>query len=62
MHGKLYIITGPSGVGKTTVAMELLKRRPTLKKVVTCTTRSIREGELDGVRVGRGWGTAVGHG
>lgn len=49
MRGKLYIITGPSGVGKTTVAMELLKRRPTLKKVVTCTTRKIRESEIDGV-------------
>ncbi|MBI4256884.1 guanylate kinase [Candidatus Uhrbacteria bacterium] len=49
MIGKLYIITGPSGVGKTSVAMELLKRRPTLKKVVTCTTRKIREGEIDGV-------------
>ncbi|TAL50421.1 guanylate kinase [Patescibacteria group bacterium] len=49
MSRKLYIITGPSGVGKTTVAMELLKRRPTLKKVVTCTTRKIREGEIDGV-------------
>lgn len=49
MRGNLYIITGPSGVGKTTVAMELLKRRPNLKKVVTCTTRPIREGEVDGV-------------
>lgn len=49
MKSKLYIITGPSGVGKTSVAMELLKRRPTLKKVVTCTTRPIRDGEIDGV-------------
>jgi guanylate kinase len=29
--------------------MELLKRRANLKKVVTCTTRPIREGEVDGV-------------
>ncbi len=49
MKGKLYIITGPSGVGKTTVALELLRRRSNLKKVVTCTTRPIREGETDGV-------------
>lgn len=48
MHGKLYIITGPSGVGKSSVAMELLKRRPTLKKVVTCTTRAARAGEVNG--------------
>lgn len=46
---KIFVITGPSGVGKTTVAYELLKRRPTLKKVVTCTTRPPRPGETDGV-------------
>lgn len=49
MRGKLYIITGPSGVGKTSVAMELLRLRPNIKKVITCTTRPIREGEVDGV-------------
>ncbi|NQV90380.1 guanylate kinase [Candidatus Uhrbacteria bacterium] len=49
MSKNVYIITGPSGVGKTTVALELLRLMPTLKKVVTCTTRAIREGESDGV-------------
>ncbi len=49
MNGHLYILTGPSGVGKTTVAKELLARRPSLKKVVTCTTRPPREGEVNGV-------------
>ncbi len=46
---RIYILTGPSGVGKTTIARELLKRIPTLKKVVTCTTRPIRPQETEGV-------------
>lgn len=46
---KIFVITGPSGVGKTTVAERLLARMPTLKKVVTCTTRPMRPGEVDGV-------------
>ena len=49
MRGNLFIITGPSGVGKTTVAMELLKRRDNLKKIVTCTTRPMRDNETNGV-------------
>lgn len=49
MAGTLYILTGPSGVGKTTVARKLLAKRPSLKKVVTCTTRSPRSNETDGV-------------
>lgn len=49
MPGTLYILTGPSGVGKTTVAKELLSSRTNLEKVITCTTRPPREGEKDGV-------------
>jgi guanylate kinase len=49
MTGHIYIITGPSGVGKTTIAMELLTRRPRLKKLVTYTSRPPREGETDRV-------------
>ncbi len=45
---KIFVMTGPSAVGKTTVAERLLARRPTLKKVVTCTTRPPRPGETDG--------------
>jgi len=48
MKGTLYILTGPSGVGKTTVAKKLLARKENLIRVVTCTTRSIRKGEVDG--------------
>lgn len=41
------MISGPSGVGKTTVCKELLKF-PGFERVVTCTTRPPREGEVDG--------------
>lgn len=46
---KIYVITGPSGVGKTTVAERVLALRPNLRKVVTCTTRAPRDGEVNGV-------------
>ena len=47
--GFLFVISGPSAVGKTTVANELLKREIGLQRAITCTTRAKREGELDGV-------------
>jgi guanylate kinase len=49
MSGSLYILTGPSGVGKTSVATKLLTTRENLKKVVTNTTREPREGEQNGI-------------
>ena len=45
----LLVLSGPSGVGKTTVASRLLKTNKNLKRVVTCTTRDAREGEVDGL-------------
>ena len=45
----LLVLSGPSGVGKTTVAQRLLEENVGLTKVVTCTTRKPREGEMDGV-------------
>lgn len=45
MGNNLFIITGPSGVGKTTVAHELLKQNPKLKKLITYTTRHPRPNE-----------------
>ncbi|MGD0123194.1 MAG: guanylate kinase [Candidatus Limnocylindrales bacterium] len=47
----LVIISGPSGVGKDTVIAALQKRghRPEYHYVVTCTTRSRRPNEIDGV-------------
>lgn len=47
--GQLYVISGPSGVGKSTVVQEVMRRRPNLKFSVSATTRPIRPGEADGV-------------
>jgi guanylate kinase len=45
----LVIISGPSGVGKDTVARRLIKRRPEeFYFVVTATTREPRENEVEG--------------
>ena len=45
----LLVLSGPSAVGKTTVAQRLLAECPNLIRMVTCTTRAPREGEVDGV-------------
>ncbi|MCY0909320.1 MAG: guanylate kinase [Sulfobacillus thermotolerans] len=44
----LFIFTGPSGAGKGSVMQALLADDPSLRKVVTYTTRAPREGEVDG--------------
>jgi len=45
--GKLVVITGPSGVGKSTIAREVLRRTGAAYSV-SATTREPREGEADG--------------
>ena len=47
---KLLVVIGKSGSGKTTLIAELIRRYPEqFKKVVTCTDRHPRIGEIDGV-------------
>jgi guanylate kinase len=46
---KVFVITGPSGVGKGTLIKKLLERVPSLALSVSATTRAPREGEEDGV-------------
>jgi guanylate kinase len=45
---KVFVITGPSGVGKGTLISRLLDRVPDLELSVSATTRQPREGEIDG--------------
>jgi guanylate kinase len=45
---KVFVITGPSGVGKGTLIRELLRRVPNLELSISATTRKPREGEEDG--------------
>ena len=47
--GKTFIISGPSGVGKSTVLKALLEKRKDLYFSVSATTREPRPGEVDGV-------------
>lgn len=47
--GILFILSGPSAVGKGTVRKELFKRNPDLVFSISATTRDIRPGEVDGV-------------
>ena len=47
--GKTFIISGPSGVGKSTVLKALLERRKNVYFSVSATTREPRPGELDGI-------------
>ena len=48
-RGKTFIISGPSGVGKSTVLSALMEKRPNVYFSVSATTRDPRPGELDGI-------------
>ena len=47
--GELFIVSGPSGVGKGTICRELMKDMTDICLSVSATTRAPREGEVDGV-------------
>ena len=46
--GKLFVLSAPSGAGKTTLCKEMLERFSELSFSVSHTTRSPRQGEVDG--------------
>ncbi len=49
MTGHLYIITAPSGAGKTTLVRHLLENDPAIRVSVSHTTRLPRKGEREGI-------------
>lgn len=48
-RGKLFVVSGPAGAGKSEIVKMLLKNHPDVKLSVSCTTRAPRPGEVDGV-------------
>lgn len=47
--GKLFVVSAPSGCGKGTILSEVLKKNKNLFYSVSATTRTPRDGEIDGV-------------
>lgn len=47
-RGLMFVLSSPSGAGKTTLSRMLLEKMPGLKMSVSVTTRAMRPGEADG--------------
>ncbi len=47
--GSVFIVSGPSGVGKGTIVKSIIDKREDMFLSVSCTTRAPRDGEEDGV-------------
>ena len=47
--GTLFIISAPSGAGKTSLVSEILERVTNIKASISHTTRKCRPGEMDGI-------------
>lgn len=47
-HHRVFVVSGPSGVGKSSVIQQVLARRPDVRLSISTTTRPPRPGEQDG--------------
>ena len=47
--GSIIVLSGPSGVGKSTIIKKVREKMPDLRFSVSCTTRSPRNGETPDV-------------
>jgi guanylate kinase len=47
-RGLMFVLSSPSGAGKTTLARRLMAEHPDLRMSVSVTTRAMRPGEVDG--------------
>src|SRR6202451_3342071 len=47
-RGLMFVLSSPSGAGKTTLSRLLIERMPGLKMSVSATTRPMRPGEVNG--------------
>ena len=48
MKGKLFAVSGPSGVGKNTVLNRIMQLRENVQYSISATSRAMRPGEVDG--------------
>jgi guanylate kinase len=47
-RGLMFVLSSPSGAGKTTISRRLLQADPEIRMSVSVTTRTMRPGEIDG--------------
>ncbi|MDH4246862.1 MAG: guanylate kinase [Deltaproteobacteria bacterium] len=48
-HPRVIVVSGPSGVGKSSLVTRVLEKRPDIRLSVSMTTRRPRKGEVEGV-------------